>query len=124
MGKALHDLKVPVGAVLSSPTYRALETVRFAQLGTARTYTELGDNGKSMQGGSEAQAHWLQHQVTQFPSGTNTFIVTHNPNITAAFPQIGGPVLDGEALVFGPDGKGGATIVARIKIEEWPPLRP
>jgi phosphohistidine phosphatase SixA len=124
MGKALHDLKVPVGAVLSSPTHRALETVRFAQLGTARTYTELGDNGKSMQGGSEAQAHWLQHQVTQFPSGTNTFIVTHNPNITAAFPQIGGPVLDGEALVFGPDGKGGATIVARIKIEEWPSLRP
>ncbi len=123
MGKALHDLKIPVGAVLSSPTYRALETVRYAQLGSARTYAELGDNGKSMQGGSEAQAHWLQNKVTQFPSGTNTFIVTHNPNITAAFPQAS-PVSDGEALVFGPDGKGGATIVARIKIEQWPSLRP
>jgi hypothetical protein len=76
-----------------------------------------------MQGGTEAQAYWLQNQVTQFPYGTNTFIVTHNPNITAAFPQIGSPVADGEALVFGPDGKGGATVVARIKIEEWPSMR-
>jgi phosphohistidine phosphatase SixA len=123
MGKALHALKIPVGAVLSSPTYRTLETVKYAQLGTARTYAEIGDNGKSMQGGTEAQAYWLQNQVTQFPYGTNTFIVTHNPNITAAFPQIGSPVADGEALVFGPDGKGGATVVARIKIEEWPSMR-
>jgi phosphohistidine phosphatase SixA len=122
MGNALHELKIPVGEVLSSPTYRALETVKYAQLGTAHTYAELGDNGKSMQGGTEAQAHWLRHKVTQFPSATNTFIVTHNPNITDAFPQIGGAVADGEALVFGPDGKGGATIVARIKIEEWPSL--
>jgi phosphohistidine phosphatase SixA len=124
MGKALHELKIPVGEVLSSPTYRALETVKYAQLGTARTYPELGDDGKSMQGGTEAQAHWLQSKVTQFPSGTNTFIVTHNPNIAAAFPEIGRPVAEGEALLFGPDGKGGATIVARIKIEEWPSLRP
>jgi phosphohistidine phosphatase SixA len=124
MGRALHELKIPVGEVLSSPTYRALETVRYAQLGTARTYSELVDDGKSMQGGTETQAHWLQNKVTQFPSGTNTFIVTHNPNITAAFPQIGSPVADGEALVFGPDGKGGATMIARIKIEEWPSMRP
>jgi phosphohistidine phosphatase SixA len=124
MGHALHELKIPVGAVLSSPTYRALETAKYAQLGTARTHTELGDNGKSMQGGTEAQAYWLQNKVTQFPSGTNTFIVTHNPNITAAFPQIGSPVAEGEALIFGPDGRGGGTIVARIKIEEWPSLRP
>lgn len=124
MGKALHDLKIPVGAVLSSPAYRALQTVKYAQLGNARTYAGLGDNGQSMQAAGEAQAHWLQNEVTQFPSGTNTFIVTHNPNIMAAFPQIGSPVADGEALVFGPDGHGGAVIVARIKIEEWPSLRP
>jgi hypothetical protein len=76
-----------------------------------------------MQGDTEAQAHWLRNRVTQFPSGTNTFIVTHNPNITDACPLIGGAVADGEALVFGPDGKGGANIVARIKIEGWPSLR-
>jgi phosphohistidine phosphatase SixA len=122
MGKALRDLKIPVGEVLASPTYRALETVKYAQLGNARAYTELGDNGQSMQGGTEAQAAWLRKRVTQFPSGSNTFLVTHFPNIRDAFPQASG-VDDGEALVFGPDGKGGAALLARIKIEQWTGLR-
>jgi phosphohistidine phosphatase SixA len=122
MGKALRDLKIPVGEVLASPTYRALETVRYAQFGAPHPYTELGDNGRSMQGGTEAQATWLRNRVTQFPSGSNTILVTHFPNIRDAFPQASG-VADGEALVFGPDGKGGAALVARIKIEEWPGMR-
>src|ERR1700691_3461462 len=33
MGNALHELKIPVGEVLSSPTYRALEPAKYAQLG-------------------------------------------------------------------------------------------
>src|ERR1700674_1805396 len=52
MGTALRDLKIPVGEVLTSPTYRALETVRYAQLGNPHSYPELGDNGRSMQGGT------------------------------------------------------------------------
>src|SRR5580698_2239384 len=36
MGKALRDLKIPVGDVFTSPTYRALETVKYAQLGTPK----------------------------------------------------------------------------------------
>ena len=77
MGKALRDLKIPIGEVLTSPTYRALETVRYAKLGEAKPVAELGDNGQSMQGGTQAQAAWLQKRVTQFPAGTNTIIVTH-----------------------------------------------
>ena len=122
MGKALRDLKIPVGEVLTSPTYRALETVRYAQFGAPHPFAELGDNGRSMQGGTEAQAAWLRNRVTQFPSGSNTILVTHFPNIRDAFPQASG-VADGEALVFGPDGKGGAALMARIKIEEWPGMR-
>lgn len=120
MGDALHKLKIPLGEVLSSPTYRALETVKYAKLGEAKTYRELGDGGKSMQGGTNTQARWLQNRVMRFPVGTNTIIVTHNPNLTAAFPALATGVADGEALVFGPDGRGGATLVARIKIGEWP----
>ncbi len=123
MGKALRDLKIPVGEVLASPTYRALETVRYAQLGNPRTYEELGDGGQSMQGGTEAQATWLQKRVTQFPMGVNTIVVTHFPNMTRAFPQWSSGLADGEALVFGSDGKGGTSLVARIKIEEWPGMR-
>jgi phosphohistidine phosphatase SixA len=47
MGRALRDLKIPVGEVLTSPTYRALETVRLAQLADPRTQTELGDGGRA-----------------------------------------------------------------------------
>jgi phosphohistidine phosphatase SixA len=124
MGQSIRELKIPIGEVLTSPTYRALETVRYAQLGNPQPYPELGDNGQSMQGGTEAQAAWLRNKVTQFPKGTNTIMVTHFPNLRGAFPQFANAVEDGEALVFGPDGKGGATLVGRIKIEEWPTLRP
>ena len=122
MGKALHQLNIPVGEVFSSPTYRALETVRLAQLPAPRTVAELGDGGQSMQGVTEAQSAWLQKRVTQLPTGTNTMVVTHFPNMTRAFPQWTSGLADGEALVFGSDGKGGTTLVTRIKIEEWPGL--
>jgi len=123
MGNALRDLKIPIGDIFTSPTYRALETIRLAQFGNAKTATELGDGGQSMQSVAEAQGMWLRERITQAPKETNTLYVTHMPNIARAFPQITG-VADGEALVFRPDGKGGAPLVARIKIEDWARLRP
>jgi phosphohistidine phosphatase SixA len=118
MGKALRDLKIPVGTVFTSPTYRALETIRYAQLGNPQSVLELGENGQSMQGGTAAQAAWLKKKVTEFPKGTNTLLVTHSPNISLAFPDASANLAEGEALVFGPTG-----VVARIKIEEWPRMK-
>ena len=123
MGKALKDLRIPLGEVLTSPTYRALETARLAQFSNPRPVAELGDGGVSMQATPEAQATWLKDKVTQVPKGTNTILITHMPNLSRAFPQISG-VADGESLIFHPDGKGGAALVARIKIEQWPGFRP
>jgi phosphohistidine phosphatase SixA len=122
MGKALRDLKIPIDEVLTSPTYRAIETVKYAQFGLPHPIPELGDNGRSMQGGTEAQAAWLRNRVKLFPRLANTMVVTHAPNLMLAFPKEAAGVADGEALIFGPDGKGGATLVARVKIEEWPKL--
>ncbi len=122
MGKALRALKIPVGEVLSSPTWRALETIRLEQWPNPKPVPELGDNGRSMQGGTEAQAVWLRKRVTEFPSGTNTVLVTHLPNIRGAFPQLASGMKDGESLIFAPDGKGGARMLARVKIEDWPGL--
>lgn len=119
MGRALRDLKIPIGEVLASPTYRALETVRFARLPNARSVDELGDGGQSMNGITDAQADWLRERVTQLPKGTNTIIVTHMPNISRAFAGWG-PVQDGEAVVVGTGGQ----VVARIRIEEWARLKP
>jgi phosphohistidine phosphatase SixA len=123
MGKALRELAIPIGDVLTSPTYRALETVRLGQLGTSKTIAALGDRGQSMQGVTEADAAWLRDKIKELPKGTNTILVTHMPNLAQAFPQFASGVSDGESLVFGSDGKGGATLVARIRIEEWPGMR-
>jgi phosphohistidine phosphatase SixA len=123
MGKALRELKIPIGEVLTSPTYRALETVRLAQFPNPRTQSELGDGGQSMQGVAESQSVWLKKRVTQRPTGTNTILVTHLPNMAGAFPQWKARLSDSETLVLGADGNGGATLVARIKIEQWPNLQ-
>jgi phosphohistidine phosphatase SixA len=120
MGDALRRLKIPVGEALTSPTYRARETARLARLPNPRSATELGEGPQSMQGAvAPAQTEWLQRKVKEFPKGTNTVLVTHVPNITAAFPGETPAAVEGEAFVFGPDGKGGARLVGRIKIEEW-----
>ena len=124
LGQALRRLKIPIGSVFTSPTYRALETVRLAQLPSPRSQAELGDGGQSMGGITEAQSAWLKQQVLALPKGTNTVLVTHLPNMTKAFPQETSGLSDGETLVFGPDGKGGSTLVARIKIEQWPTMAP
>jgi phosphohistidine phosphatase SixA len=124
MGKAIRQLAIPVGAVLSSPTFRALETVRLAALGTPRTYAQLGDGGQSMMAGAvRDQTSWLREKVGKRPNaGLNTIIVTHMPNIQVAFGQDATNLTDGEALIFHPNGHGGADLVAHIKIEDWPAL--
>jgi phosphohistidine phosphatase SixA len=124
MGDALHHLGIPIGQVLSSPTFRALQTVKFARLGQATTFPELGDGGQNMQADkSGTRAAWLLSRAAQMPlDGTNTVIVTHFPNITEAFSQSAAGLADGEALVIKPDGRGGAPVVMRLKIDEWATL--
>jgi phosphohistidine phosphatase SixA len=124
MAAAIKKLGLPVGDVFSSPTYRALQTVKFAGLGTAKTVEELGDGGTSMAPDLVTRwASWLKAKVAEPPrAGTNTFLITHSTNIAPAFPDDSKGIAEGEAMVFKPDGKGGAELVARVKIEEWPQL--
>jgi phosphohistidine phosphatase SixA len=121
MGEVVHRLHIPIGEVLSSPTYRALQTIKLAQLGQPRTFEELGDGGQSMRADkSGARASWLKAKASALPGpNENTLIVTHFPNISEAYPQDAVGLADGEALILHPDGRGGATIVARVKIDEW-----
>lgn len=124
MGEALQRLRIPVGQVLSSPTYRALETARLAGLGPVQTYDQLGDAGHSMTpDASGTRGAWLRGKVAQAPKpGTDTLIITHAPNISEAFPTEGADLADGEALIFHPGGQGGSSLVARVKIQDWPQL--
>jgi phosphohistidine phosphatase SixA len=121
MGESLRRLRIPVGSVLSSPTYRALETVQQARLGEPRTFTELGDSGASMQAQSDGnRGAWLRARTAEMAQpGLNTIIVTHSPNMVEAFPSAAAGMADGEAIVFRPDGNGSASVIARVKIEDW-----
>jgi hypothetical protein len=123
MGDAFHRLRIPVGQVLSSPAYRALETARLADLGPARPYAQLGDAAQSTPDPGRTDGAWLRGKVAQAPkAGTNTLIITQAPNITEAFPTESAELSQGEALIFHPNGQGGASLVAHVKIQDWPPL--
>lgn len=124
MGAAIRRLHIPLAAVLSSPTYRALETVRLGQLGEPQTREQLGDSGHSMRADTTGErGKWLRMQVATVPApGTDTLLVTHLPNIREAFPADVAGLQDGAALIFRPDGHGGAQLVARVAIQEWPRL--
>ncbi len=123
-GDALRRLRIPIGEILSSPTYRARETLELAGLKPIRSIEQLGDQGHSMQGdASGTRGAWLRAQAATVPKpGTNTLIVTHFPNIREAFPAPSDGLGDGEALILRPDGHGGTSVVARVPIEEWPKL--
>lgn len=121
MGEALRHLEIPIGEVLSSPTYRALETIKLAQIGPPITYPQLGDSGQSMMADKTgARGAWLKAKSAESPArGRNTLIVTHFPNIMEAYPQDIAGLADGEAMILHPDGRGGTQVIARVKIEEW-----
>jgi len=113
MGEALRELGIAVGAILSSPTFRALETVEQLGLGEAETFAELDSRGRD--------TAWLLERVASAEPGTNTVIVTHAPNLGDAFGDEASGMADGEALILRP-GDGGAEVVGRVAIDDWPAL--
>ena len=136
MGDAFQRLRILIGEVMSSPTYRARETAQLANFGPVRPYDQLGDAEHSIAAHS-IPAHnivthsmaadpsgtrgaWLRSEVAQAPkAGTDTLIITHAANIREAFPTEGDDLADGEALIVHPDGNRGASIVARVEIQDW-----
>jgi broad specificity phosphatase PhoE len=123
LGVALRKLRIPIGTIYSSPTFRARETVRLAGLGSPVTVPELAEGARGMSGKAEqARMTWLKRAVRGPPAtATNILIVTHTPNIVGAFGDDATGIAAGEMLVFRP-GEGSAALLGRIRIEEWPSL--
>ena len=118
MGEALRHLLIPVGKVLSSTAYRALETARLAQFPEPHTYDDLAEAGRSPE-----RAASLRAQVALLPdAGTNTVIITHYANIADAFAADAKDLAEGEALIYRPDGHDKAALVARVNIKDWAKL--
>lgn len=121
LGDALRALHIPLKPIYSSPLYRAVETLRFAGLTATSTVPELAEGGNGMSAsGSKAQAAWLKNAVNQPPpTGSNLLLVTHTPNIVAAFGQDVSDIQPGEMLVFRPVRGREAVLIARVKIDQW-----
>ena len=118
MGEALRKLQIPLGMVLSSTAYRALETARLAQFPEPHTYDDLSEAGMS----TERTAS-LRAEAALVPKAlTNVVMITHPANIADAFGVAERNLADGEALIYRPDGHGKIALIARVKIEDWPKL--
>ena len=109
---------------MSSPTFRARETISAAGLGSPTISDRLGDAGHSMSRSAIAGwSGWLRHTVGQQPpAGSNTLIVTQGPNISDAYGRIASGLKAGGALIFCPDGHGSAQLLGSMQIADWPQL--
>lgn len=121
MGMALRKIEIPIYRVLSSPAFRAVETARYLGLGAPHTYEQLGTAGMGAEV-AEDSTQWLRSKVAEMPpDGTCELIITHMPNLAAAFGDQASDMHDGEALIFKPNGET-PMLVARVRIDQWPDL--
>ena len=122
VGHAIRVLRIPIGPVYSSPTFRALQTAQLMGLARIETRAELGDGGASMAVSAAGQAGtaWLKAAAGETPPpGKDVLIITHGPNIVLAFGGGLKEMADGEAAVFRPEGRNRFALVGRIKPEAW-----
>ncbi|HEX7080141.1 MAG TPA: hypothetical protein VF329_03930 [Gammaproteobacteria bacterium] len=112
VGYAFRALDVDIGVTMSSPTFRAIETLIYLGYKHPQVVDELAPG--------EENGEWLRRKAAEAPAeeGTNTLIVTHAPNISAAFGDAADGVAEGETLVIDPRG-GTAEVVGRITVKEW-----
>jgi hypothetical protein len=93
----------------------------FGKVGTTDALNEGGTTTMS-QGNTGQGAALRKLAAMPPPPGTNVILVTHKPNILGAFGPDWSDVREGEATIVKPDGKGGFTVVARVRAADWPRL--
>lgn len=119
IGEAVKKLGIPVGKVVSSQYFRAIETARLA-FGTAEPTADVSEGGQIVTPiENNRRAAALKKLAATAMPGTNVVVVTHRPNILDAFGKDLFDMREGEAVIVRPDGAGGYRIVARVQADEW-----
>jgi phosphohistidine phosphatase SixA len=124
IGDSMRKLKIPVGQVITSKYYRAIETGTLLSFGAVQSTIDITEGGlvaSPNENNRRAQA-MRTLAATVPPAGTNVVLVSHKPNILDAFGKDFFEVREGEALIFKPDGKGGAALVVRVQAGDWAKL--
>jgi phosphohistidine phosphatase SixA len=121
IGEGLRKLGIRAGDVMTSPLQRAVDTATLLGVGEVKINPYLAEAGTAIsREENDRRADILRKLVGYHAGPDNLVIVTHRPNLIAAF---GSPLADmreGEAAVFEPDFSGdGYRVVARFQASDW-----
>ena len=122
IGEAFKKLGIPVGKVVSSQYFRAIETAKLA-FDAAEPTADVSEGGQVVTPieNNRRAAAMRKLAGTAMP-GTNVVVVTHRPNILDAFGKDLFDMREGEAVIVKPDGAGGYRVAARVQADEWAKL--
>jgi phosphohistidine phosphatase SixA len=123
IGAAMKKLGIPVGQVISSPFFRAIETARLMDFGEPQPTPDVSEGGLVVTPieNNRRTAAMRKLAATAQP-GTNVLVVSHKPNIMDAFGKDWFDIREGEISIFKPDGTGGYRLLARVQADEWAKL--
>src|SRR3989440_1567545 len=120
-GEVLKQSGVPIGKVYSSRFQRAVETARLIGGKDPETTNDVTEGGQVVSPNENARRmQALRAMAGRVPqAGTNTLVVTPQPNIPDPLGKgwVGGR--EGETSIFRPDGSGGYALVGRVQIGQW-----
>jgi phosphohistidine phosphatase SixA len=118
IGEHVKRLKIPTGEVLASPLCRTMETARLA-FGKAKPTHEVR-GGPARTDDPARYAPLKKLLSSKIPKGENLVISSHgNP-----FHAVAGPpyLAEGEIAVVRPEGDIRFSVVARLRLGDWPLL--
>src|SRR3984893_14394933 len=120
-GEAIRQAQVPIGKVYTSKYNRAYETAVIAGFKDIEKTADLTEGGLIVSPNENSRRTEAFRKMIATPpeAGTDTILITHQPNIIAALRKDWFDVKEGEASIFRPE-NGGYTLVARVQMEDWP----
>jgi len=116
IGDSFRTLDIPIGKVLSSRFQRAKETGELLNLGEVTTSLELTEGGLVVSPDENARRARVLNKLISTPpdEGTNLLVISHKPNLQDAAGKDFGDIVEGEVVIFRPDGRGSYKLVARV----------
>jgi phosphohistidine phosphatase SixA len=123
IGAAMKKLGIPVGQVITSQYFRAIETGRLLGFGEPQPTADVSEGGQVVTPiENSRRTAALRKLAATAVAGTNVLVVSHKPNILDAFGKDWFDVREAEISIFKPDGTGGYRLVARVQADDWAKL--